>query len=49
MLKLEVLGSSIPFTKLVYLNFPAQLKFQVFTVPCKVLTDFYTDDEASWL
>ena len=39
----------MPFTKLVYLNFPLQLKFRGFTVPCIVLTPFYTDDEASWL
>ena len=50
MLKLEeVLGLSIPITKLAYLNFPVQLKFRGFTVPCIELTSFYTDDEASWL
>ena len=47
MLKLKVLRLPILFTKLVYLNFPVQLKFQGFTVPCIVLTPFYTDDEAS--
>ena len=32
-----------------YLNFPVQLRFRDFTVPCIVLTPFHTDDEASWL
>ena len=31
------------------MNFPVQLKFRDFTVPCVVLTPFHTDDEASWL
>ena len=43
------LGLPIPITKLAYVNFPVQLEFQGFTVPCIVLTSFYTDDEASWL
>ena len=34
---------------LAYVNFPVQLKFSGFTVPCSVLTLFHTDDEASWL
>ena len=39
MLKLEeVLGLPKPFTKLTYVNFPVQLKFRSFTVPCIVLT-----------
>ena len=37
------------FTKLADLKFPVQLKLRGFTVPCIVLTPFYTDDEASWL
>ena len=49
MLKLKVFGLQIPITKLAYLNFPVQLKFQGFTVPCIVLKPFYTDHEASWL
>ena len=39
----------IPFTKSASLNFSVVLKFWCFTVPCIVLTSFYTDDEASWL
>ena len=41
----------IPITKLAHVNFPVQLKFRGFTVPCIVLTPFQTDDEAeaSWL
>ena len=50
MLKLvEGLGLPIPITKLAYVNFPVQLEFEGFTVPCIVLTPFHTDDEASWL
>ena len=50
MLKLEEgLGLSIPITELVYVNFPVHLEFRDYTVPCIVLTPFYTDDEASWL
>ena len=51
-LKLEEgLGLPIPITgtKLAYVNFPVQLEFRGFTVPCIVLTPFHTDDEASWL
>ena len=49
-LKLEEgLGLLIPITELAYVNFPVQLKFWGFTVPCIVLTLFYTDDENSWL
>ena len=47
MLKLEVLALPIPITKLAYLNFPVHLKCRSFTVPCIVLTPFYTDDKAS--
>ena len=47
-LKLEEgLGLPIPIAKLAYVNFPIQLKFWGFTVPCIVLTPSYTDDEAS--
>ena len=50
MLKLkEGLDLLIPITKLAYVNFPIQLKFWGFMVPCIVLTPFYTDNEASWL
>ena len=46
MLKLEE-GLPIPIIAIV--NFPVQLKFRDFTVPCIALTPFHTDDEASWL
>ena len=42
-------GLPMPFTKLVFMNFPVQLKFSSFTIPCIVLTSFYTDDETSCL
>ena len=48
MLKLEEdIGLPISITQLAYVNFPVQLKFPGETVPCIVLTPFYTDDEAS--
>ena len=43
MLRLEEglsLPIPIPGTKLAYVNFPVQLKFRGFTVPCIVLTPF---------
>ena len=43
------LGLPIPITKLAYMSFPVQLKFRGSTVPCIVLTLFYTDNEAGWL
>ena len=52
MLKLEEglgLPIPIPIIKLAFMNFPLQLKFRGFTVPCIVLTLFYTDHVASWL